>query len=79
MLAFTLPHRLAPVGAPSPADSVSTADGGHLEVLQYLRSQGIEWDGDVCSAAAHSGHFGVLAWARENGCEVRERKQFLST
>lgn len=46
----------------------SAARGGHLEVLQWLRSIGCPWDSYTCSSAANGGHLDVLTWARENGC-----------
>ncbi len=42
--------------------------GGHLEVLQWARSQGCPWDEDTCAHAARGGHLEVLEWAREQGC-----------
>ena len=44
------------------------ASGGHLETLQWLRSQGCPWDKYMCSVAAAYGHLKCLQWARENGC-----------
>ena len=44
------------------------ARGGHLETLQWLRSQGCPWDKYMCSVAAAYGHLKCLQWARENGC-----------
>jgi hypothetical protein len=41
---------------------------GHLSVLQWLRSNGCEWDEDVMSEAALSGHLRVLKWAYEQQC-----------
>ena len=43
------------------------ARGGHLETLQWLRSQGCPWDKYMCSVAAAYGHLKCLQWARENG------------
>ena len=39
------------------------ADGGHLEVLVWLRANGCPWDGDVLGVAR--GH--ILDWVEENG------------
>jgi len=43
-------------------------NGQHLEVVQYLRTIGIEWDERTCSHAAEGGHLELLKWARANGC-----------
>ena len=42
------------------------AMGGHLNVLQWLRSQNppCVWDECACSGAAMGGHLGVLQWLR---------------
>ena len=42
--------------------------GGHLELLQWARQNGCEWDEDTCKLAAKGGHLEVLQWAHENGC-----------
>ncbi|AGO83379.1 Ankyrin repeat domain containing protein [Pandoravirus salinus] len=44
------------------------AGGGHLDVLQWARANGCEWDERTCAKAAKGGHLGVLQWARANGC-----------
>ncbi len=42
--------------------------GGHLEMLQWLRSQGCPWDKRTCAhAAAGGGHLEVLQWLRSEG------------
>ena len=41
---------------------------GRLEVLQWARANGCDWNWDTCSAAAEGGHLEVLQWARANGC-----------
>ena len=58
----------------------AAANGGQLEVLQYLRgnlSRGIcngaweekcAWDERTCLEAAKGGHLELLKWARANGC-----------
>ena len=48
----------------------NAADGGHLEVLQYLRSgeTPCNWDNATCIRAAKRGHLRVLHWALANGC-----------
>ena len=45
------------------------AGEGNLEVLQWLRARGCEWDWETCARAAEGGHLEVLQWARANGCE----------
>ena len=44
------------------------AEGGHLETLQWLRSQGCAWDQYTCAWAATHGHLKCLQWARSEGC-----------
>jgi len=46
-----------------------SAENGHLEVVQYLRQLGVEWDFLTCSFAAENGHLELLKWARANDCE----------
>ena len=46
----------------------SAAEGGHLEVLKWLRSQGCPWDESACAYAAEGGHLDVLEWAIDTGC-----------
>ncbi len=41
---------------------------GHLQVLQWARSQGCPWDARTCPAAADGGHLEVLQWLRSQGC-----------
>eukprot|EP01044_Picomonas_judraskeda_P049315 COSAG03_NODE_28975_length_192_cov_10.784946_1_plen_47_part_10 len=40
-----------------------------MELLQWARANGCEWNAITCSAAAAGGHLEVLQWARANGCE----------
>ncbi len=42
--------------------------GGHLEVLQWARSQGCPWDEWTCACAALGGHLEVLQWLRSQAC-----------
>jgi len=51
----------------------SSAEGGHLEVLQWARAQGCPWDERTCAWAARNGHLKVLKWARAQGCPWDER------
>jgi hypothetical protein len=37
-------------------------------VLQWLRANGCEWDGETCENAKKGGHLEVLQWAIANGC-----------
>ena len=43
------------------------AENGHLDVLQWLREQGCDWNEGTCGGAAAGGHLDVLRWAVENG------------
>ena len=45
------------------------AEGGHLEVLQWARASGCNWDWQTCASAAKNGHLEVMKWARANGCD----------
>lgn len=47
----------------------AAADGGHLELLQWMRSRSspYAWNQDTCKAAAANGHLDLLRWAHENG------------
>eukprot|EP01052_Picozoa_sp_SAG31_P078817 SAG31_NODE_38367_length_296_cov_1.868020_1_plen_53_part_01 len=40
-----------------------------MEVLQWARATGCEWDWETCRDAAAGGHLEVLQWARAHGCE----------
>ena len=52
-----------------PADTCAwAAEGGHLETLEWLRSQGCAWDERTCTYAAEEGHLNCLQWARSEGC-----------
>ena len=46
------------------------ARGGHLSLLQYLRSQDCPWDRSTTYCAAEHGHLSVLQWAVDNGCPL---------
>ncbi|SOB74041.1 ankyrin repeat [Cedratvirus lausannensis] len=46
----------------------NAALGGRLDILQWLRANGCDWDVWVCADAALGGHLEVLKWARANGC-----------
>ncbi|QDZ20132.1 ankyrin repeat domain-containing protein [Chloropicon primus] len=40
------------------------AAGGHVELLEWLRSEGCGFDEETCSAAAYGGRIDVLQWLR---------------
>ena len=40
-----------------------------LEVMQWARANGCEWDKWTCAYAAKNGHLETLQWARANGCD----------
>ena len=44
------------------------AEGGHITVLQWARSQGCRWDRHLAYAAAKAGHLEILQWLSKSGC-----------
>lgn len=50
------------------AASQLAAANGHLDVLQWARQKGCDWNVHTCTFAAYNGHLEVLQWARQNGC-----------
>ena len=48
--------------------SASACNGGHLETLKWLRSEGYPWDEASCNLGAKGGHLEVLKWLRSQGC-----------
>ena len=53
----------------SDAKSTATvAQGGYLELLQYLKAVNTPWDGRVVYLAVLNGHDEVARWAFANGC-----------
>ena len=46
----------------------TASQGGHLEVLKWLRSVGFQWNERICAFAAMGGHLEELKWLRANGC-----------
>jgi hypothetical protein len=42
--------------------------GGHLEVLQWFHTEGLELFSYMCAGAASGGHLNILQWLLENGC-----------
>src|SRR5580698_31880 len=41
---------------------------GYLNIIQWARENGCDWDFRTCSCAAKGGYLEVLKWAHENGC-----------
>ena len=52
--------------------SSSQAEGGQLETLKWLRSEGCPWDASACTYAAMGGHLEILKWLRSGGCPWNE-------
>jgi hypothetical protein len=48
----------------------AAAQGGHLELLEFIHKNGCPWDNLTCAAAAKEGYFGILQWAYSNGCPL---------
>ncbi|QDZ23311.1 hypothetical protein HOP50_10g58490 [Chloropicon primus] len=48
----------------SGAAATGAAGGGHIELLEWLRSEGCGFDEETCSYAARGGHLEVLKWLR---------------
>ena len=46
----------------------NAAEGGHLEVLKWLRAEGCPWDARVCANALEGEHLEVLEWLLAEGC-----------
>jgi hypothetical protein len=44
------------------------AEGGHLEVLKWLREHEFGWNARTVYEATEAGHDDVLQWALANGC-----------
>ena len=42
----------------------AAAEGGHLEILTLLRSEGCPWNAETCWKAAREGHLEALKWLR---------------
>src|SRR5580698_6724858 len=41
---------------------------GYLNIIQWARENGYDWNSSICYYAARGGHLEVLKWAHENGC-----------
>ena len=50
----------------------AASQGGHLEVLKWLRSIGSRMNEVACSFAAMGGHLNVMQWLHSNGCPWNE-------
>ena len=48
---------------------IEAARYGHLDILQWLKSQGYEWNQWTLSEAAKHGHFEIVIYLYENGCQ----------
>ena len=56
----------------APESAVWAARGGHVDVLRWLASQGLEMDARACAAAAAGGWMEALQFLRTSGCEWDE-------
>ena len=41
---------------------------GYLDILQWARNNGCEWDSQTCKVAKLNGYLDIVEWARTNGC-----------
>ena len=46
---------------------IAAAEGGHLDILKWLRGKGCRWNREIVAIAARNGHIDCLKWAHENG------------
>ena len=46
------------------------AGGGHLEALQWLRSHGCAWDGQILEATIYINRLDIFRWSIGNGCPL---------
>ncbi len=51
---------------------LSAAKNGHLQVIKWCRSRGMQWPEYICSKAAISGQLDILKWCRSNGAPWKE-------
>jgi hypothetical protein len=61
---------------PCPRDARAcavAAYGGHMTILQWLRSNDFPWDEGTPAGAASSGSLEMLQWLRSEGCPWDER------
>jgi hypothetical protein len=52
---------------------ITAAQGGHLDMLQWLRLHDCPWHASTCAYAALAGHLEALKWAWEHHCPWDER------
>jgi len=50
------------------AVSYGAVEGGHLQVLQWLRRNGCPWSAKTSGRAASCGHLAILQWLQAHGC-----------
>ena len=43
-------------------------EGGHMETVRWLKSEGCPWNVWACITAAEGGHLEILKWLRREGC-----------
>jgi len=48
----------------------AAAQGGHLDILRYLREKKVAWNEEVTEKASEKNHFHVVRWASENGAPM---------
>ena len=46
--------------------SSCAAESGRLDILKYLRKEGVPFDSLVCESAIEGGQFEVLKWLKSN-------------
>ena len=56
--------------------SEAAIDGGHLDVLKWLRENGCPWDARSCRAVAGSTPK-IRKWIQESGCPCGEHCEFM--
>ena len=44
------------------------AEGGHFEVIKWLRAKGCRWNKETSNEAARGGHLEMLQWMQAKGC-----------
>ena len=47
-----------------------------MQVLEWAREKGCEWDEEVCYGAALSGNLEMLKWAWQNNCSCTQQTRF---
>ncbi len=73
VIKWAIDNRCYRIGPECVETATAAAKGGHLTVLQWLKTQGFAWSAITCSCAARFGHLEVLKWAKENDCPWDER------